>query len=88
MATELIETGAGAAESADITVAAGEAVTVCLKAFEPYARVKVQMKDDGDDYVTIGEINAQRPATSIASPGTYRVARMAGDTAECGVFRD
>jgi hypothetical protein len=85
MATELLATGSGAADSADLAVSAGAPVTVCLKGqADGNARVRITLKDDAGQYQDVGELTAQRPALAITAPGTYRFTRVAGS--QCGVF--
>lgn len=88
MATEILAVGTTAANSTDVTVAAGEQLTVGLKdAAGPAvgnARVEIQLKDDAGEYFTIATLTSSRSALVIAGAGTYRFSRTAG--ASCGVF--
>lgn len=88
MATELIATGFTAANSADITLAAGESATVGMKDGTAFSVIKIELKDDAAGYNTVGELNPQRPAISIIAAGTYRLRRPAGDAnTSCGAYR-
>ncbi|MBX4944652.1 hypothetical protein [Rhizobium binae] len=85
MATQILATADTAANSADMVVAAGAAVTIGLKSAASGALVRVQIKDDEGNYLTIDPaLTDIKPVTVIASPGTYRFQRAAG--AACGVF--
>lgn len=89
MPAQLLATGITEASSSDQTVAAGGALTVCLKDGEgPEVGgspvVWIQLKDDAGQYFTIDELNAHKRALVITAPGVYRVLRKAGDS--CGVF--
>jgi len=86
MATELLAAASTAADSADVTVAAGVPVTIGLKGAAAGARVLLKLKDDGGAYNVIGELNgnAGELAMTIYGPGVYRLTRVAGVT--CGVF--
>lgn len=87
MATQLIAIGTGAANSADIVVAAGSPLTVGLKdAAAPRvdaAAVDVLLKDDGGAYWRIDTLTPSRAAIVISGPGTYRLTRRSGS---CGAF--
>lgn len=85
-ATNILSTAATAADSADVVVAAGTPLTVCLKGWETGALVYVYLKDDGAAYNLVGngKLTAYNPALCITAPGTYRFSRVAG--AACGVF--
>lgn len=89
MPTERLAVGTTAADSADVTVAEGETLTVCLKdaagpLVAPGARVDILLKDDAGQYFLVGGLTSARSATVIAAPGTYRFSRLAGTS--CGVF--
>ncbi|MBR0962240.1 hypothetical protein [Bradyrhizobium japonicum] len=90
MPTEILATGTGAANSADVVIAAGSSLTVCLKdAAGPdvgkYASVDILLKADTGEYFKVDNINTDKPALLIQAPGTYRFSRLAGSTS-CGVF--
>lgn len=85
MATTLIAVGNSAADSADITVAAGTPVMIFLTEsadgpVDSNARVEVKAKSAGGTYHVIGQITGMDPARVIDGPGTYRVSRIAGPT--------
>ncbi len=89
MATEILAIGTTEASSADVVVAAGTPLTVCLKGtagsvIDGYARVLVQLKDDSGKYFTVDTLSQAEPAVSIVAAGTYRFQRKGG--ASCGVF--
>ena len=86
MATQLLATADTAADSADVTVAAGAPVTIGLKGAAAGARVLLKLKDDAAAYNVIGELTgiAGERALTIYGPGVYRLTRVAG--AACGVF--
>lgn len=86
MPTQLLATGSTAADSADLVVAAGTPVTVCLKGLTTgSAKVEVKLKDDAGAFTIVGSLTLNSPAVCITAPGTYRFSRIAG--AACGVFR-
>jgi len=89
MATQILATGTGAANSSDLVVAAGTPVTVCLKGTSTArAIVRIQLKDDAAAYNTIGTLSTPDDnAKVIDAPGTYRFQRIAA-SGICGVFRD
>lgn len=89
MATEILAVGTSAANSGDVTIAAGSTLTVCLKdaagpAVGSTARVEIQIKDDAGEYFTVATLTGGRPSIVIVGAGTYRFSRFAG--ASCGVF--
>lgn len=87
MATsELLASGTTEASTSDITVTAGVPVTVFLKAAAGAnvargSRAVLQIKSAGGAYFTVGELTRHRPQVVIDGPGTYRVTRLAADTA-------
>ncbi|CAN7500098.1 hypothetical protein [Mesorhizobium caraganae] len=83
-AAEIIAAASTAANSADVTVAAGTPLTVCLKGWDATAKVYILIKDDAAAYNIVGQITAYAPSTLISAPGVYRFTRVAGGT--CGVF--
>ena len=89
MATQRLEIGEGAANSDDVTVAAGETLTVALNDTDSElnsgATVYVKVKDPDDRYMTIGELTAANPCQVIMGAGTYQFSRPAS-SARCGVF--
>ncbi|KQS90287.1 hypothetical protein [Rhizobium sp. Leaf386] len=89
-ATQILPVADTAADSAEVIIAAGEAVTVCLKdASGPDvidgARVDIMLKDDAGQYFRIDTLTGTRPAVVITAVGTYLFRRRAGSG--CGVFR-
>lgn len=91
MASELIAIGAGAANSSDITVADGAAVTVGLKQTDEtvvgLCEIEVSIKDDGGAYRKIGTLrnNPVERAHVLTGPGVYRLSRTATSNS-CGAF--
>lgn len=91
MATQLLAVGTTAADSADITAAAGTPVTLFLKGSadgpaDSAAVCEIKVKDSAGLYHKIGELNgreAGKACVVIDGPGTFRVSRVAG--AACGV---
>jgi hypothetical protein len=84
-AIQILPVAAVAADSADVTVAAGAPLTVALKGvIAGDARVRISLKDDAAGYQIVEELNSSRPALVISGPGTYRFSRVVGGT--CGVF--
>ncbi|TPM58981.1 hypothetical protein FJ959_08895 [Mesorhizobium sp. B2-2-4] len=85
MATQILATGSTAADSADVTVAAGTPITVGLKGVvDANALVIIYLKDDGAAYNQVGRLTSDVPSIMISAPGTYRFSRAAGAT--CGAF--
>lgn len=87
MATEILAIGQDEANSGDVTVAAGDTLTVALKGldgtFPRNAVVYVQLKDDDAAYHTVDSLKSARPALVITA-GSWRFSRKAGEP--CGVF--
>lgn len=85
MATQILATGSTAADSTDVTVTAGTTLAVALKDASFDSVVRVDIKDDGSAYRTIGYLSnkARDNSASISAPGIYRFSRVAGT---CGVF--
>ena len=89
MPAEILAIGTTTTNSADVVVAAGSNLTVCLKdaagpVVAPNARVRIQLKDDAGQYFTIDTLSPQKPAVVISAAGTYRFRRDAA--VSCGVF--
>lgn len=90
MPTQILASGSGAANSADVLVEPGDSLTVALKdAAGPnvdlQARVDILMKDDAGQYFVVERLTGAKPAVVIAGAGTFRFSRPAGSAA-CGVF--
>jgi len=87
----VLATGTTEATSTDITIAAGEAVTVGIFAAGGRlpASVAFTVKQDtpGGDNVVARLTNVER-ATVLAGPGTYRVSRPAYEGTAFGVFTE
>lgn len=85
MAIEILATGDTAANSGDITIAAGASLNIGLKGVASGAKVLIALKDDAGAYNPIdmltGDLNANHKLLFV---GTYRFTRVAG--AACGVF--
>lgn len=84
MATQLIATGSSAANSSDVTLAAGESAVFSLKAAATGAEARIEIKDDAGGYTDVGRLITLDPAKLVSGPGTYRVRRVASGS--CGVF--
>lgn len=86
-ATELLPVADTAENSADVTVVAGEPITVALKGAAVGALVYIGLKDDAGTYHNIGRLEqiGGGNVVTISGPGAYRFSRRAG--AACGVFR-
>lgn len=89
MPTQILATGTTAANSADVVVASGDTLTVCLKDADggralSAALVHILLKDDAGAYMRVDTLTGARPALAIIAPGTYRFSRIAGTS--CGVF--
>lgn len=91
MATEILAVGTGAADSADVVIAAGASLTVALKdtagpGLNAACAVDILLKDDAGQYFAVDQM--QYPGVSamvIQAAGTYRFSRLATSTA-VGVF--
>lgn len=85
-ATEILPVADTAANSADVTVVAGEPITVALKGAAFGAVVNIGLKDDTGAYQAIGRLEqiGGGNVVTIFGPGTYRFSRVTG--AACGVF--
>ena len=80
MPTQLLAVAAGAATSADVTVAAGASTTVILKdAAGPFvnfrARGFIEAKDDAGQYFVFKELNCADPGCVVNGPITFRFRR-------------
>lgn len=84
MATQLLATGSTAADSSELTVAAGTPVTVSIKGDVSPVEVQIKLKDDAGGFRTVGYLTSGRPALCVSAPGVYKFTRAAGQT--CGVF--
>lgn len=86
-AAELLAIGTTVADSGDVTVAAGDTLTVALKGPSApavgRARVDIQIKDDEAEYWRIGYLNEGNPTVVIIGAGIYRFHRVSGNV---GVF--
>lgn len=86
-ATEILPVADTAADSADVTVVAGEPITVALKGAAFGALIYIGLKDDAGAYQNVGRLEqiGGGNVVTISGPGTYRFSRGAG--VACGVFR-
>lgn len=89
MAQEILPIGTGRADSADVVVAPGEQLTVCLKgaggAVPMGAAVSITLKGDDDIYYTVDALSSEtKTAVVIIGAGTYRFTRYSG--AAVGLF--
>lgn len=90
MPTEILAVGTAAANSDDVVVAANSHLTVALKdAAGPSvgggAHVRILLKDDDDEYFTIGALRGNGERYTVLPAGTYRFSRIDTDVS-CGVF--
>lgn len=92
MPANILTVGEGAANSADVTIADGDSLTVCLKdAAGPDpstdAQVDILLKDDVGQYFKVGDLRSgiQSRAVVLSGPGTYRFTRIANGVS-CGVY--
>lgn len=84
-AAQILAIGSTAADSSDITVAAGTPLTVSLKGVaDGEAYVAVFLKDDASVYNVVGCLTSHDSKFVASGPGVYRFSRRAGAT--CGVF--
>lgn len=91
MPTELLAIAAGAANSADVPVAAGATAGVCLKdAAGPFvntqARVFLEAKDDAGQYFTFKTLTSSDQGCIVNGPVTFRARRESNGEA-VGVFQ-
>jgi hypothetical protein len=91
MPTEILAVGTSEIASGDVTIAAGDSLTVALKdATGPVVAsgciVDIQLKDDDGQYYTIDTLSVHKPAVVISAAGTYRFDRKNRAGASCGVF--
>lgn len=77
--TQLLAIGTGAGTSSDVTIAAGESITLALKGtlgkIPLLARVHVQAKGDDAVYYTVDTLDAAKRSCQITAKGVYRVSR-------------
>lgn len=89
MPTQILAVNTTAADSADVVIASGERLTVCLKdaaggVIGTGARVDIKLKDDAGEYFYVDTLTSGKPGLVIVGAGTYRFTRIAGTS--CGVF--
>ena len=81
----LIAATTAAADSADVTLAAGASVTFLLNGgllgSLPYGAVALIQAKSGAQYVTIGQIDSQNPLRVLAASGVFRVSKQISDGA-------
>lgn len=90
-AAEILAVGTGAANSADVVIAAGDSLTVALKdaagpGLNAFCAVDILLKDDAGQYFVVDQL--QSPGVSclvIQAAGTYRFSRL-GTSSAVGVF--
>lgn len=81
-ATQVLASGSGAAQSADIVVTT-TAVTLVLwdtagPKVDEMAAAFVEIKASNGQYIRYGMLSASKPFYVLKYPGTYRVVRYAG----------
>ena len=86
----ILTIGTDETASADIVVAAGTPLTVCLKdAAGPRVLigclVHILLKNELGEYFRVGQLTAKDPAAVIDGAGTYQFKR--GASVSCGVFQ-
>lgn len=91
MPTQILAVGTADANSADVVIAAGASLTVCIKdAAGPVVPngsiVGILLKDDAGQYFQVDQLTAHRPAVVITGAGTYRFSRNNKAGVSCGVF--
>lgn len=92
MPTQILAVAGGDADSSDVTVAAGDTLTVALKddagprvnELEANVLVQILLKDDAGQYFRVGSLTRDDPVKVIQGAGTYRFSRVSGGA--CGVF--
>ena len=76
-AANILSAGTTGIDSSDVTVTSS--LTVGLKGtIDQNARCIVSLKDDGNAYNVVDELNCSKPAIVIQGPGVYRFTRIAG----------
>lgn len=83
MATNLIAAGATLATSADFVVADGASVGVVGRRADGPLQwaVSIDFKNADNSYTSIARIDQTNNSGFLQMPGTYRVARLAGNCA-------
>lgn len=81
-AAEILATGSTAAQSSDIVVTDGTAVTVLIKGNTVYVELAILVKNAAGSYVPTGKKLTSAEVRCLQAPGTYRLARAEGVT--CG----
>lgn len=74
----IITSGTADASSADIVVTSPVTISLFWTTKPRSANVKIDVKGSNGGYFEIGTLSPEVPITSIVSPGTYRVRRVAG----------
>lgn len=87
MPTEMLAIGNTAAESAEFTLAAGDAVHLHIKgSIDGSAVVNVLVKDTGGGFTSIGQLTRAKNSRVLVAAGTYKLQRPARSLV--GVDRD
>lgn len=88
-AVELLAVAAGAATSADFSVAAGASVTIALKSADGSLRqacnATIQFLNSSASYTGIGAISGDEPLKVLTAVGTYRVVKDSAGSFAYGV---
>lgn len=80
-AANVLTTGTANGSSSDQAITSD--TVFGLKEFTPYAKVRIELKDDGGAYNVVGYLTPGEQA-KVCSPGTWRFTRVGG--AACGVY--
>ena len=87
----ILAAGSTAAVSSDVTVAAGDSVTLSIYAstgsIPPGVDFIIKKDSSGVD-VYVGRLNAYNPSTVLSGPGVFRVRRPLLATGSVGVETD
>lgn len=91
MPAQILAVGTADANSADVVIAAGDALTVSLKdtagpIVDYGCIVDILLKDDSGQYFRVDTLSAYKQAVVISAAGTYRFARRNRAGKSCGVF--
>ena len=73
----IITSGTADASSADIVVTTPTTISLFWTTKPRSANVVIEVKGSNGAYMEIGSLSPSDPITSIVSPGTYRVRRVA-----------
>lgn len=91
MPTQILAVGSTDTSSSDVTIAAGDSLTVALNdAAGPVVAsgciVDIELKDSTGQYFLVDTLSVHKPALVISGAGTYRFTRKNRGGVSCGVF--